>query len=191
MLRTITTATVLALSASASAQAPSCAPELATITVEVPTGRCAAQAPPAPSWMPPPAPPMWPPPVGAAWGLPPAPRTDLAPSAQTRELRGLWISGAAVLGLSWLTTAAVTLARNEEALARGLAFLPVAGPWIQLERGGNDLAGTIALWAGGIAQAVGLAMIVIGASVQRRVRDVSIALAPVEGGATLTVRGAF
>lgn len=234
MLRTLSIFATLCVPGLAGAQAPVCLPEVATVTVDVPTGRCAAtlpaplpgvpapvvqapvvpapvvqapvvaapvvqapvvpapvvQAPAAPAWGSPPL--RWPAPPGAAWTLPPPPRVELpVVEEQTRELRGLWIPGALILGAGWIASGVATLASDSDAMARGLGFLPVLGPWIQLERGGNDPLLTLSLWVSGIAQAAGLAMTVIGASVRRRVRSVEVAIAPTEGGAALAVAGRF
>ncbi len=209
MLRTLSILAALCVPGLAAAQAPICLPEVATITVDVPTGRCAATIPPAPApvvsapvvsapIVPAPAapawgspPPLWPAPPGAAWTLPPPPPVQLPVQEETRELRALWIPGALILGAGWIASGVATVAGDSDAMARGLGFLPVLGPWIQLERGGNDPLLTLSLWVSGIAQAAGLAMTVIGATVRRRVRSVDVALAPTEGGAALAVTGRF
>jgi hypothetical protein len=210
----------------------SCEPEVATLTVDVPTGRCAARAPLAPQPYAPqpyaaqpyavqpyaaqpdapqpynapqpvyapqplyaPQPYYWPQPLAAAQraGAPPA-----LYRTEERELRGLWITGLALWGVAWVMDWAVTGLSQEPGDLRGVAFVPVVGPWVQLAMGQGSASseGETLLIADGIAQAAGLAMIVLGAVLKREVRvrerpGLSVVVAPARGGASVGLSGSF
>jgi hypothetical protein len=224
-------------------EAVECEPEVATITIEVPTGRCAASVPPPPvneglalappNAAPPPAQPPYgaqpygAPPYGAQpygaqpygaqpYGAPPygaqlpyaaqppyvlpqyglpygapanvSPRLSLGePQYEERELRGLWIAGAAAFAAGYVATAIMTEATESE-----WGFVPLLGPWIEMAEGDDFLE---ILWLpGAIAQAAGLVLVIVGASVRRRIPvepSLRISAAPAPGGGALSLSGTF
>lgn len=160
-----------------------CVPETITLDIEIPTGRCAAQA------MPPPAGQAFVPPGYAPipyFGQPvpnaPAPQTEYVPT----DVPGLWIAGLAVFGAAWLLDIAVsmTLSDGLGSAHSDASFIPIAGPWLQLALGEAHWAAEPLLVIDGIAQAAGALLFILGVSIRRDVpvQSWSISAAPTRDG---------
>ena len=104
-----------------------------------------------------------------------------APQARTvrRPIIGLIVSGAVMLGVSWLIHGAIVSPfagwsidsgfNGRWDTFRSVGLVPVAGPWIQLAikpTGFSDDGWAPYLVLDGVLQAAGLVMLVLGASIQ-------------------------
>jgi hypothetical protein len=88
---------------------------------------------------------------------------------QEESIKGLWIPGIIVFGVSFVLTGtlATTFSWNGDYV--GYSWIPLVGPWIALSTNPNDeeIAGAV---LGGIGQAAGLTMFVLGLALRQTVR---------------------
>lgn len=134
------------------------------------------------------------------------------PRTVTRPQIGLIVSGAVMLGVSWLIHGAVvspfagwSIDRGYQAgweSFRGLGLIPVAGPWIQLATkptGFSEDGWAPYLVLDGLLQTAGLVMLVLGATIQTEhtvyaaLEESGFAILPTAGedGAGLAAFGRF
>ena len=88
---------------------------------------------------------------------------------QTSSIKGLWIPGIIIFGVSWALTGVMGSSLSFDSDYQTWSWVPLVGPWVALSYANNDTEATGSL-IGGIAQAAGLAMFILGISIQRTVR---------------------
>ncbi len=107
-------------------------------------------------------------------------------ATETRGITGLIIAGPIVLGVAWALGLVGTLAADADGELVGFSAIPLAGPWILLaDSRTEDYAA--ALVVGGVLQAAGLTMTVLGLSIRQEVQVplASLRLTPTLGGLVL------
>ncbi|MCZ7680243.1 MAG: hypothetical protein M5U28_16340 [Sandaracinaceae bacterium] len=88
---------------------------------------------------------------------------------QQTSIKGLWIPGVILLGLSYVLTGTLASNFSLDAEYVGYSWIPLVGPWLMLGAadGDDQFAGAL---VGGIAQAAGLTMFVLGLVLRQSVR---------------------
>ena len=93
---------------------------------------------------------------------------------RTESIKGLWITGIIVFGVSYVLGGTFGLLSWDGNYSDWM-WAPLVGPWVAAGYAGNEdeLAGAI---LGGVAQAAGLTMFILGLALQRTVRVAVYAL---------------
>ncbi len=88
---------------------------------------------------------------------------------QETSVKGLWIPGIVLFGVSYVLTGTLASAAVASSDYVGYSWIPLVGPWLMLGEAANDeqFAGAL---VGGIAQAAGLTMFVLGLALRQTVR---------------------
>jgi hypothetical protein len=85
-------------------------------------------------------------------------------------IAGLYISGAVILGVIWMTTVGVTAGVAQDpgrGEAIGYSAIPLIGPWVMMASNIDTHSYTMPLVLSGVLQAGGLTMIILGATLHR------------------------
>jgi len=85
------------------------------------------------------------------------------------SVKGLWIPGVIVFGVSWILTGTFASALSWDADYASWGWIPLAGPWMMLGVAGSDdeVAGAL---IGGITQLAGVTMFILGLTLRQTVR---------------------
>lgn len=85
------------------------------------------------------------------------------------SVKGLWIPGIIVFGVSYALTATLGGTMSWDADYAAFSLIPLVGPWLMLSAAGNDdeIAGAL---VGGIAQLAGAGMFILGLALRQTVR---------------------
>lgn len=88
---------------------------------------------------------------------------------QEQSIKGLWIPGIIVFGVSWVLTGTMATSLSYDTAYIDYSWIPLVGPWLMLSEAGNDdeLAGAL---ISGIAQLAGVTMFVLGLALRQSVR---------------------
>jgi|GEM_PF-1756501 len=98
--------------------------------------------------------------------------TLMAPSAPPRESdtvtlydkrrpnTALLVTGAALLGSTYATTAAIHAANGREGTVDDHLYIPIAGPWINLANADHETRDTVLIAGSGVLQGVGAALFI-------------------------------
>ena len=91
------------------------------------------------------------------------------------SIKGLWIPGIIIFGVSYVLTGVMSSSLSFDSDYTSWSWVPLIGPWVALGYAANDdeSVGSI---IGGIAQAAGLTMFILGISLTRTVRVARYAL---------------
>ncbi|MEC7520329.1 MAG: hypothetical protein VYE22_10715 [Myxococcota bacterium] len=93
---------------------------------------------------------------------------------RTSSIKGLWIPGMIIFGVSWgLSASFGQLGWDSD--YRTWMWIPVIGPWAALSYSGNEDE-TVGAIVGGLLQTAGLTMFILGLALQRTVRVAVYAL---------------
>jgi len=85
------------------------------------------------------------------------------------SIKGLWIPGIIIFGVSYVLTGTMGSTLSFNPSYNDWSWVPLIGPWVALGYANNDDETTGAL-IGGIAQAAGLTMFILGLAIHRTVR---------------------
>lgn len=85
------------------------------------------------------------------------------------SIKGLWIPGIIIFGVSYVLTGTMSSSLSFDSEYVSWSWVPLIGPWVALGYADNDDEMTGSL-IGGIAQAAGLTMFVLGLAIRRTVR---------------------
>jgi hypothetical protein len=102
------------------------------------------------------------------------PQRQLRYEDRETSIKGLWIPGIIIFGVSYALTASLSLLSPDPDY-QTFALIPLVGPWMMLAEAGNDEEITGAL-AGGVLQLAGVTMFILGLVLKQSVRVATYAL---------------